>query len=241
MLPSSNVSDQRATNRHTESIHSVNTQTTHVLGLQRAGTNYLASLARINLCSNVLPSGDRSICWKHALPNERTPQQSSAAEAVCTRSDVFICLIAKHPYHWIASVTLRNPQDLFLKRKALLQEGQPNVVALCNLYTTFYQQWLDVLSTRGRYTLVRYEELLASPHSCIQRIATTIGLSCPLSLKTVDNVPYSRKPCRDTLMTYLTGMHGLEPSTVCEVAAHTDNALLRRMGYTNDPPAFTVT
>jgi hypothetical protein len=208
----------------------------HILGLQRSGTNYLASLLKDNLHVNVLPSGDRSICWKHALPSEPTPQQCSAAEGVIRHSKVFIALVAKHPLHWVASITLRNPQDLFLKRKALLNDGLPSLSHVCALYENFYRSWLDILDGRGRYCLVRYEELLAAPATGIRNFATALGMRPPPSMVSINAVPYSGRRDQDNLAYYLNGEHGLEDDAAVSVTANIDTNLLHRMGYSDSPP-----
>jgi hypothetical protein len=212
--------------------------TAHVLGLQRTGTNYLAALLKDNLAIDVVPSGDRSICWKHALPREATPHKRSAAEGVMNNPEVFIYIISKHPLHWVASVTMRNPQDLFLKRPTLMTDMKPDIASLCRLYTTFYSNWINLLSSRGRFVLVRYEELLSKPLACIENFATVMGLNSPQSIQATGGIPYSRRKSSEELANYLTGRHGLPDHLVATIIDCFDKNFLERMGYAEDPPVI---
>lgn len=153
-------------------------------------------------------------------------------------SNVYIYLVSKHPMHWVASVTQRNPQDLFLKRPALLKNQKPDLNSLCRLYNTFYRTWLDLLSLRGRFAIVRYEELLSMPLTCIQRFSEVMGVDSPPSLQEAHSVPYSSKRSHNALISYLSGHHGLPDDFVTTIADSVDQELLERMGYAKNPPAF---
>lgn len=209
----------------------------HAIGLQRTGTNYVTELVRLNLTPNVIRTGDRSICWKHALPRDRTPAGVSAAEAVAARPDVLVCLVAKHPLHWMASVTLRDPQDLFLKRTALLTDGAPDVAATARFYNRFYRAWLDVLGHRGGFAVVRYEDALRDPRQALAPIAAALATRVPAQVSVPERVPYSRAVPDARKAAYLTSRHGLGEEAVRIVDASVDDALLGALGYCRMPAA----
>ena len=210
-------------------------RTVHVLGLQRLGTNYLAELCRLNLGGvAVLPSGDRTVCWKHALPGEATRNAShtglSAGDALRARPDVTALLICKHPFNWIASLR-RNPADLFLKRPALLGEGEPDIGGLMGLYADYYGGWLDLLNARGGYLTFRYEQALAEPLAAVTAVAGEAGVMAPERVETLAKAPFSRTFRESDRRRYADFAHGLSPENVRAVEAHWPAALLARMGY----------
>lgn len=208
----------------------------HAIGLQRTGTNYVTELVRLNLTRNVIGTGDRSICWKHALPVDKTPAGVTAAEAVTARPDAFICLVAKHPLHWMASVTLRDPQDLFMKRKVLLVDGAPDVAATARFYGRFYRKWLDLLRDRGGFAIVRYEDALRDPRSALAPVAEALGaVGVPDPISLPGRVPYSRTVPEDRKAAYLAGEHGLGGETERTVEANLDSCVLGELGYARMP------
>lgn len=214
----------------------------HTIGLQRSGTNFIGELLKRNLPVEVIPTGDRSICWKHALPGERTPAGINAGEAVARRSDVFVVLVVKHPLHWIDSVTRRNAQDLYLKRKKLLDStGKPDLPAVVALYNAFHEAWLKVLE-RPRYSIVRYEQSLAMPIEVVRTVGAAIGsdIMTP-GLELPDHVPYSRAMSDDRKELYRQGIHGLDENTVDMVTSLVDLPLLERLGYSSTPPVLNQT
>jgi hypothetical protein len=208
----------------------------HAIGLQRTGTNYVTELVRLNLTRNVIGTGDRSICWKHALPIDKTPAGVTAAEAVLGRPDALICLVAKHPLHWMASVTLRDPQDLFMKRKVLLVDGAPDVAATARFYGRFYRMWLDLLRHRGGFAIVRYEDALRDPRSALAPVAEALGaVGVPDHISLPERVPYSRTVPEERKAAYLAGEHGLGGETGLTVEANLDSWVLGELGYARMP------
>lgn len=207
----------------------------HAIGLQRTGTNYVTELVRLNLTRNVIGTGDRSICWKHALPVDKTPAGVTAAEAVWA-TDALICLVAKHPLHWMASVTLRDPQDLFMKRKVLLVDGVPDVAATARFYGRFYRKWLDLLRDRGGFAIVRYEDALRDPRSALAPVAKALGaVGVPDHITLPGRVPYSRTVPEGRKAAYLAGDHGLGGDTERIVEANLDSCVLDELGYARMP------
>lgn len=208
----------------------------HTIGLQRAGTNYVGQLVKLNLTESVIPTGDRSVCWKHALPHEKTPAGITAMESVNERRDVLVCLVTKHALHWIASVTMREAQDLYLKRKALLGDDGPDLAALVTFYCNFYRRWLAVLAERGGFVLVHYEKAMQSPSTALHAVAAPLGLPVPEVVIQPDKIPYSRPMPQDAKERYLSGRHGLDDATAERVRSLWDGELMAEMGYAAEPP-----
>jgi hypothetical protein len=209
----------------------------HVLGLQRSGTNYVVELARSNLRCETLTTGDRTICWKHALPDETGPNAShtglSAGEAVLRRNDLLIVLVAKHPFQWVSSVTKRNAQDIFLKRKQLLVEDKPSILKMMQLYSAFYRSWLNLLSSENesKYIFVRYEDALLNPQQTVSRIGDYAEASPVAETRLPERVPFNRAFSQSDRARYEQFAHGLEGETISEIMASWDDRLMKTMGY----------
>lgn len=174
----------------------------HVLGLQRSGTNYLVELIRQNTTERIILTGDRTVCWKHALPNEQSNNASysglSAGNAVNSHPEILICLIAKHPKHWLASA-VKPGHDLLIKRKHLTNGGSPNILKLLELYREFYKGWIDLLKQRQNKTsspflVFSYEKTLRQPFKSTEQVSKILSLDMKSSTDFIDptRVPYSK-------------------------------------------------
>jgi hypothetical protein len=153
----------------------------HVIGLQRSGTNYVNKLLALNTDAAVIPTGDRSICWKHSLPWERGPGHSrtglSAGEALRQRTDVRVLLVSKDPLTWWESIATRNAQDLFHTRRQCRQpDGSADITQCCLLYNAYYTSWMKLVDHRQIWH-VRYENALADPAAFVAEIARFLSLT----------------------------------------------------------------
>lgn len=170
----------------------------HVLGAQRSGTNYLVELIRRNVTGQIYGTGDRSLCWKHALPSEKRGAPRPAGEAILS-SVALICLIAKHPERWIASILHGGTHDLFLKRRDLLApSGTPDITKTMAFYEAFYSLWVDVLERRhfvqdGPFVVCQYEQLIRSPTDILGRIADYLSLRLHVPIEIPKKIPYSKR------------------------------------------------
>lgn len=222
--------------------------TIHVVGLQRSGTNYHVELVRLNLTGSVLPSGDRALCWKHSLPDDQSQNASHTGlpvrDAVRQRPDVFFCLAAKHPAHWLSSLLKRTPADLYRQRPEVLDdERKPSIVRLMALYERFYTSWVRCLQTRerqqgGGFMVVRYEDTLHDPVATLSRLAMGNGLKEPECVHLPLLVPYN-KPFDDARReSYLVGRTDLDERQLSLMDRHLPVGALDALGYQQTPPGW---
>ncbi len=209
----------------------------HVIGLQRSGTNFLVELIRLNVTDKILPTGDRTLSWKHAMPDERRGAALPAREAIL-KSSALVCLISKNPVQWVSSVLRSNRHDLFLKRTDLLgADGLPDISKTAALYCRFHSLWIDVLEHRFRttgvpYVLARYEDVLNQPANALSGIAALLGAGVAADITVPAKVPYSGKMTTEDLDRFRRGEHKLSDAEVLEVrSALRICDAISRLGY----------
>lgn len=130
-----------------------------VFGLQRTGTNYLATLMRRNF--NL---GDRA-SWKHSVP----VHSEEALERKIT--DRIILILYKDPYRWIESLCQRRCVDWVKTQTQFhaheggyrIGNNKLNPINLAKTYVQHYTNWVENapehISTRS--TVIKYEYILA--------------------------------------------------------------------------------
>lgn len=210
--------------------------TVHIIGAQRTGTNYLVEIIRLNLTASVLPTGDRTLCWKHALPHETRGALQPAGNAV-DASGALICLIAKHPVQWVSSLR-RGRHDLFLKHPELLDRtGELDLDRTLEFYRAFYDAWLMQLRRRRdafgtRHLVMSYEAALHDPSATLAMIGAAIDATPADSVTLPDRVPYSARVTPARRAELLAGYHDLEPDEVARIEAFfAADTLLDELGY----------
>lgn len=214
----------------------------HVIGLQRTGTNYVSELWKNNSQYFVFPSGDRNICWKHALPLEKNINGTPSIEMLKSQIDIHVMVVAKHPLNWLSSVLNRNPADLFIKRPHLKKNGEPSVDALLNLYKTFYLRWIKCLTERqleggGNFSVVRYEQCLADPASCFSHLGSAFisksGSSWvfPEKWTAPQRVPFSDASSKARVSGYIEGKFDVSEDVLCQYKQNIDGDVLNKLGY----------
>ena len=216
----------------------------HVLGAQRSGTNYLVEMIRRHLTENIIQTGDRSICWKHAKPEDpildQTETVKNAGDRLMARPDVLICLVAKSPIQWASSVLRKSTHDLFIKRTWLLDSsGNPDLPKLMEFYKDFYLSWIDFLEERKRrtgadYAIATAEETCASPLAVLNRLASTLKLPRvePEQIAQPKRVPYSKPMTEARMQRFLRGEHDLTDDEAARIRIMTGgHPVLAKLGY----------
>lgn len=150
-----------------------------VIGLQRSGTTYLEHIIDLNFECNISKEGDRSICWKHALPMERVklPDDSIAVTIEeIKRQDVYIIVVSKSFDSWVKSLQ-KFPADLFQKRPSLKNDGDwrsgenLNLPELAHFYDKFHKKWEEKLIEHNiNFHFVDYVNLLKAPEQELDRV-----------------------------------------------------------------------
>lgn len=209
-----------------------------VVGLQRVGTNYCSALVEQNVAVDVIPSGNRSIAWKHAMPDEIGQNYShtglSVSQAVSERPDVAVVVITKNPYHWIESVR-RYPADLTYQRKGMFDKSDRLLLKpAIEFYNEFHRQWLRL----GRYLtgieFVQYESLLAAPEERISMLASRFGLVRHSGFRPVERVYQTRQFTTERKLAYLNKDVNLPDHDVSQINSALDKLVMDTLGYASD-------
>lgn len=151
-----------------------------VIGLQRSGTTYLEYVIQRNFKCDITKEGDRSVCWKHALPLEPVKLPSGSETGITIEriqeEDVFTVLVTKPFDKWVQSLQ-KYPADIFHKRPELKNDKNwrvgknMNMKALQKFYHDFHVSWIKELDSRGMpYLDIDYIDLLKSPETELDRL-----------------------------------------------------------------------
>lgn len=151
-----------------------------VIGLQRSGTTYLEYVVEKNFKCSITKEGDRSVCWKHALPLElvKLPNGSDTGVTIerIAEEGVFTILVIKPFDKWIQSLQ-KFPADIFHKRPYLKNDKNwrvgrnMNMKALQKFYHDFHVNWIKELESRGLpFIDINYIDLLKNPESELDRL-----------------------------------------------------------------------
>ena len=116
-----------------------------LVGLQRAGTNYAEQVLRATLKDVIITFAG----WKHTF-REETDLAKIGDNVV---------VVARHPVLWLQSCLLNSAKDIKQSRTEFFGNEVDPVVGFANLYSRFYEGWLEHTKSRGGY-FIRYEELL---------------------------------------------------------------------------------
>ena len=184
-----------------------------VIGLQRSGTTYLEYVVEKNFKCHITKEGDRSVCWKHALPLEpvRLPKGSATGITIdrIKSQNVFTILVVKPFDKWVESLQ-KFPADIFHKRPYLKNDKNwrvgtnMNMKALQKFYHDFHVNWIKELDSRGMpYLDINYIDLLKDPVRELDRIVE-VGFEKKLpTYATEMKVPQSKDFNKKRLEHYL--------------------------------------
>lgn len=184
-----------------------------VVGLQRSGTNFIASLLRENTQFYVPQSADTTIFWKHALPDEGgarvNPIFTSPVDAV-QQINALCLVVIKKPLLWIDSIINRNCVDFFQTRKNYVASAN-DIEGLANFYKSFIEKWAAV---GNNVIFISYEAVLENPLTIFDVLKTTpqnVEIAKP------SKVHMSKVFSINDMKRYLSEEHGLTESQL-EVA-----------------------
>ena len=149
------------------------------MGLQRSGTTYLEYIVEKNFKCDITKEGNRTVCWKHALPLETVAHPNKEIEVTIDslqRQNVFTILMIKPFDKWVQSLK-KFPADIFHKRPELKNDknwrvgNNMNMKALQKFYKDFHVYWIKELEARGMpYLDIDYIDLLKSPKTELDRL-----------------------------------------------------------------------
>jgi len=207
----------------------------HVIGLQRSGTNFINKLIETNINTEVTPTGDRTVCWKHSLPWEKGAAHSNtkldAASAIRARPEVKVILVSKHPFTWWESISRRSSQDLLLKRKDCRSPtGGADLYKCCALYNLYYGSWMQLVDHKQVWH-VQYEQSLRDSDQFIDEIAKKLNLRRKGTLIIPTRVPYTRGFDEKRRSSYINVQVELSANEQNAIREFIDAPVLDLLGY----------
>jgi hypothetical protein len=180
-----------------------------VFAPQRSGTNFTELLITENFQKIYCHLPMNEYAWKHE-PNAKRIY-SNYNEQKNELSKHLHLLVTKYIYKWIESIQ-RNPVDIVLRRKELLDVsscnvneklkiknnmqvplswsvGELNLIELVKLWNEFYENWLQMGPKFKHWGIVKYESLLIKElrQNFLQSFHKTYGL--PKTIKNGWNLP----------------------------------------------------
>lgn len=210
-----------------------------VVGLQRSGTNFLStSLEQSQNTYSVVGTGDNFYTWKHALPREDkkgNKEYATVLESVVSNKDLRIILLSKHPLWWLSSILNRNPADLMVHRKNILDEnGKIDPLKSFRFYLDFYKSW-KMSFEKNKVIHVRYEDFLGDFDQALEALSESLGMVL-VSKPKLDTmkVKYSKGSFSEKRDLYMNSELDLEDGVITEIkksVSEEDLVFLGELGY----------